>query len=105
MDRRVIWAEAAWMDLEQISDYIARDSTHYAAALVRELRDAARSLANFSHRGRIVPEIESPTIREILVRSYRLIYFTAGEDVAILGIIHGARDLKALWELKEPPRE
>jgi toxin ParE1/3/4 len=104
MDRRVIWAEAAWADLEQISNYIAKDSAHYAATLVREIRDAARSLAKFSRRGRVVPEIESPAVREMRVSSYRLIYSTAGADVAILGIIHGARDLKTLWARSQRPR-
>ena len=41
----VKWAETAWSDLEETANYIARDSPHYAAAFVRETRDAARSLA------------------------------------------------------------
>jgi len=36
----VVWSEAAWNDLESAADYIARDSPRYAAAFVREVRDA-----------------------------------------------------------------
>jgi plasmid stabilization system protein ParE len=51
------------MDLEASADYIARASSYYAAAFVREARDAARSLRNFANRGRVVPEFEDPAIR------------------------------------------
>ena len=100
MVREVIWAEAAWNDLEEAADYIAKDSSYYAAAFVREVRDAASSLSNFAKRGRIVPEFNNPNIREIFVRSYRMIYQIAERKVNIVGFIHGARDLEALWELK-----
>jgi hypothetical protein len=32
------------------------------------------SLRTFAERGRVVPEIDTPDIREIFIRSYRLIY-------------------------------
>ncbi len=43
-------------------------------------------------RGRIVPELEQPNIRELLVRKYRMIYELFDTRVEILGFIHGARD-------------
>lgn len=98
MARKVIWAEAAWNDLQQTAEFIARDSPRYAAAFVSEVRDAARSLARFAERGRVVPEVREPTIRELLVGSYRLIYQIQENASNILALIHGARDLAALWE-------
>lgn len=50
-----------------------------------------------AERGRVVPELEEPAVRELIVGSYRLIYEIEGADVHILGLIHGARDLVALW--------
>jgi hypothetical protein len=38
------------------------------------------------------------------VRSYRLVYQLTNEAVHIIGLIHGARDLEALWEREERPR-
>jgi hypothetical protein len=52
MARRVTWSAPALEDLTAAAEYIARDSRHYAAALVRDARDAARSLARFPERGR-----------------------------------------------------
>ncbi|MBM4339271.1 MAG: type II toxin-antitoxin system RelE/ParE family toxin [Deltaproteobacteria bacterium] len=98
MARKVIWTETAWRDLEEVADYIARDSFSYSAAFVREARDAARTLAYLSERGRTVPEFNDPNIRELFVRSYRLIYQIAEKSVYVIGFIHGARDLWALWE-------
>jgi len=98
MARPVVWAESAWNDLEDVAEYIAKDSPHYAAAFVREARDAARSLVSLAERGRIVPEFNEPNIRELLVGSYRLIYQVKKQAIHIIGFIHGARDLWALWD-------
>ncbi|MBU0699978.1 type II toxin-antitoxin system RelE/ParE family toxin [bacterium] len=95
---KVKWTEAAWNDLEEVSDYIAKDSPYYAATFVREVRDAARSLSYFAERGRVVPEFGNLSIRELFIRKYRLIYQLKEQTVCIIGFIHGARDLLALWE-------
>ena len=55
MARKVIWSDSAWNDLQEIAEYIARDSANYAAAFVREVKYAARSLTILSERGRVVP--------------------------------------------------
>ena len=95
---KVTWTESAWIDLGEVADYIAKDSAHYAGAFVREVRDAARSLTDLAERGRLVPEFNDPSIRELFVRSYRLIYQVTGQTIYIVGFIHGARDLSTLWE-------
>ena len=94
MARRVVWSDSAWHDLEQVADYIAIDSHHYAAAFVREVRDAARSLQTFAERGRVVPELSDPAVRELLVGRYRLMYRLTESTVQIAAIVHGARDFR-----------
>lgn len=98
MARTVRWTETATEDLAEVAEFIGRDSRFYAAALVREVRGAARSLRTFAERGRVVPEIDAPDIREIFIKSYRLIYQVTADHVFILAFVHGARDLTALWE-------
>jgi len=98
MAKTVKWTEAAWSDLDGVADYIAADSPFYAAAFVREVREAARSLNVMPERGSIVPELENSKIREIFVRKYRLIFQIQRKQVLILGFIHGARDLTSLLE-------
>jgi toxin ParE1/3/4 len=79
-----------------VADYIAQDSRHYAATFVREVRDAARSLATFAERGRIVPELNDPAVRELLVGRYRLMYRVAPSTAQIVAFVHGARDFRGL---------
>jgi toxin ParE1/3/4 len=98
MARKVIWSYEATADLEAIAEYIARDSEFYAAAFVQEILAASCSLSMFSERGRLVPEFGNPLIREFFVREYRLIYIVEESQIGILGLIHGKRDLKRLWE-------
>jgi len=89
--RRVTWTESALDELGDAATYIARDSPRYAAALIAEARSAARSLRTFPRRGRIIPEIPDDSVREIFVKSYRLIYEIREGDVVILAFLHGAR--------------
>ena len=103
MDRGVSWAESAWQDIEETAVFIARDSEHYAKTFIRRVRDAARSLRTMPRRGRVVPELGDPSIREIMVGSHRLIYQVQPETVFILGVVHGSRDLAALWKRERRP--
>jgi len=83
--------------LAEAAEFIARDSRFYAAALVREARTAARSLRTLSERGRLVPEARAADVRELFVKSYRLIYRVSPKVVTVIAFVHGARDLAALW--------
>ena len=96
MDREVDWTDPAWDDLADIAAYIARDSEYYAAAFVQEMKEAAASLAEFAARGQIVPEFGDPSIRELLVKSYRLVYRVSEKRVVILTLIHGARRIERM---------
>jgi addiction module RelE/StbE family toxin len=91
MARKVVWTDPAWEDLEAAAEYIARDSEAYAAAFVEEIKAAATSLSEMPERGQIVPQIGDASIRELLVRPYRLVYQLTEQQVRILAIIHGAR--------------
>lgn len=88
MDYRVVWSPAALEDAEAIAEFIARDSPRYASAVVRRLRDNARSLRRFPFSGRRVPELQNDAIRERLVKPYRLIYRVTENLVTIATIVH-----------------
>jgi plasmid stabilization system protein ParE len=53
----VRWSDQAKADLKGIHDYIARDSTHYAKQVTRELVDKADGLTELPRLGRVVPEL------------------------------------------------
>ena len=45
-----------------------------------------------------MPEVGRTDIREIFVKSYRLMYQVTKHEVFILAFIHGARDFASLWK-------
>lgn len=89
----VRWAPAAADDLEHIHDFISADSVNYADLFVAEVLDLVANLSQFPRLGRIVPEVASPDIRELLKGAYRIAYKVEDELVTILTIHHGARIL------------
>ncbi len=103
MARQVVWSYEATADLDAIANYIARDSKFYTASFVQEILDASYSLKMFGERGRVVPELDNPNIRELLIKEYRLIYHIEVEEsrIVILGLIHGKRDLRKLWDRRK----
>ncbi len=90
--RQVVWTEAARNDLDSVLEYIAEDSPQAAANLLDHFLRAAESLARLCERGRVVPELDDPAIRETFVHSYRILYEVADAEVRIVGVLHGARD-------------
>ena len=93
MAREVVWTEVAADDLKETWEYIAHDSLMYAATFVQDVRDVSHSLDQSSERGRVVPELGAPDIRELIIGNYRLIYQVTPNVVFILRLIHGARQL------------
>lgn len=93
MAGKVVWSEPAWEDLEAAANFIARDSQTYSAAFAQEVKEAAKSLQQFAERGQVVPELGDTTIRELLVKPYRLVYKILDEEVLVLALIHSARRL------------
>jgi plasmid stabilization system protein ParE len=87
------WTEPALLDLENLREYIAKDSEYYAARFVARIIDAAETLQELPRIGRVVPEAEDETIRELLFRSYRIMYRVEADRVLILTVIHGNRDI------------
>ncbi|MCI0780110.1 MAG: type II toxin-antitoxin system RelE/ParE family toxin [Chloroflexi bacterium] len=74
-------------------EYISEDSPDAAGDFLGVVLDAAQSLSFLSERGRIVPELQRPDIREIFVYSYRMLYQVTPPEVHILAFLHGARDI------------
>jgi plasmid stabilization system protein ParE len=88
---RVSWRPEAFEDLEEIERFVARDSATYARLLAQRIVDASARLAAFPDSGRIVPELQDERIREVIVRSYRVMYRVSSEEVEVVAVLHGAR--------------
>ena len=103
--RRVVWAKSARQALDDAIGRIAGDSGDAARRVLSQALEAASTLTSFAERGRVVPELGDPAIRELFVYSYRLLYEIRNDTVAVIGFVHGARDFDDWWQrsrLKTP---
>jgi len=93
MGWQVIIAPSAQADLADIVRYVARHNADAALRLGHELIMRATSLAAFPEIGRVVPEFRQPNLREVICRSYRIIYRLRcdGEQIDIVRFWHAAR--------------
>jgi toxin ParE1/3/4 len=91
MAYQVVWSPRAVEDLDAIVQYIAADSTAYAAAVLETILSTTRKLSPFPFSGRVVPELGDESIREWFAYSYRIIYRVEQETVTIAAVIHGKR--------------
>ena len=93
MGWKVIISPSARGDLADIVSYIARHNADAAARIGYELVAKAERLASFPEWGRCVPEFQRPEVREIVHRSYRIIYRlnATAQSVEVVRFWHGAR--------------
>jgi toxin ParE1/3/4 len=85
------WTPQASDDLEAIAEFISLDSPHYASIFVLDVFEAVDRLELFPESGRIVPELNERSIREIILGNYRIVYRITYTTVEILTVYHSAR--------------
>ncbi|OGW14128.1 MAG: hypothetical protein A3G93_03725 [Nitrospinae bacterium RIFCSPLOWO2_12_FULL_45_22] len=91
MAYKVRWSPRAVSNLEEICDFIAKDSAHYAFLFAKKVNVIIESIPQFPKAGRIVPEYGDENLREKIYNNYRIVYRLKGEVVEIVVICHGAR--------------
>ena len=91
---KIRWTSQALSDIDSIAEYISKDSHYYAQMFVVKIFESVESIQTFPGAGRIVPEINNPDIREIVLGNYRIIYRHSSKLVEILTVYHSARLLK-----------
>ncbi|GGD74042.1 type II toxin-antitoxin system RelE/ParE family toxin [Lacimicrobium alkaliphilum] len=89
------WTETALQDIEEIAEYIHRDSPFYASVVVEKMMGRTRELPAQPLAGRVVPEAQTKSIREVLVYDYRLIYevIEMRQEIVMLAVFHARRNV------------
>src|SRR5205823_2291156 len=72
--RKVIWAQPAVDQLDEIAEYIALDNVDAAAELISACFEAVDRLIAFPDSGRLLPELKDRRYREVIVVPCRIIY-------------------------------
>ena len=93
---KVVWTEFAIEDLKSIHDYISKDSKVYASRFVEKLMSRVDQLETNPKSGRIVPEFNIETLRELIEGNYRIIYKIDSDFIGIVRVHHSARQLRSM---------
>ena len=90
----VTWSRHARTRLQAIRRHIARDNPAAANRLIEFILHQGGELAHFPRRGRVVPEVSQPDVRELIVKGYRVLYEITDESIEILTVFEGHRLLR-----------
>jgi addiction module RelE/StbE family toxin len=90
----VRWTPQAIQDINDIAEFIAKDSVRYASLFVLKVFEKELVLSFSIRLGRVVPEFDNENIRELIFQNYRIIYKVVNDDrIDILSVFHGSRIL------------
>ena len=96
MARLTITAHAR-ADLQEIHSHIAKDNPEAARRFIEKLRIKARRLAETPGMGRSRAEDLRPDLFSFPVGQYVLFYREQPGGIVLVRVIHGSRDLPALF--------
>ena len=98
---KVIWSKESLQQLIEIEKYISRDSPERAVQFINRLIDRAEKIKDYPYKGRVVPEFSLNEIREVLEKSYRIVYRISEDQIEILTVFEGHKLLKSSEILKK----
>ena len=98
MDYQVVLSRSSRKDLQDIVRYISMDDPSKAIHFGRFLIHHTQSLGKFPERGRIVPEFEDESFREIIVRNYRIVYRVDHDKllIQVIRVWHAGRGVPVI---------
>ena len=89
--RKLRLAQEAKKDLKSIRKYISIDSIYYAEKTINEIYKISKRLLISPNLGRIVPEYDNKEVKEIIYKSYRIIYTFNSNTIYIRRVLHQSR--------------
>jgi toxin ParE1/3/4 len=90
---RVNWTDQALDDVENIAQFIEKDSPKYANIQVQRFFDKVKILETHPQTGRIVPEINRDNLRELIQGNYRIVYRVVTDNLIDILTVHHSRRL------------
>lgn len=97
----VHWTNTAQAHLDGIYRYIAQDSPEYARRMVDRLTRRSQQISEQPLSGRRVPEYDLDQIREVIEWPYRIIYHIKSDQIDVIAVLHGSRNILCEKEKSE----
>lgn len=90
---KVIFSPRSEADLEEIADFIARDSPRRAIRFIAEVRETCEKRADAPFGYELQPQLD-PDIRRAVHGRYLIFYSVDRDRIRVERVLHGARDLR-----------
>jgi len=89
---KIQFSPSALSDLEALLEYYDNQGvSDKGKVIASELINATEALADYPEMGRIVPEFNTPSLRELIRKPYRVVYRLDAECVSIIRIWRNER--------------
>ncbi len=95
--RTLLISATAANDLAEIWAYIADDSPRAATAFMTAIEGKFEPLLEFPGIGSARDQL-APGLRALPYKHYVIYYTSTATDVTIVRVVHGARDVRALFD-------
>ena len=99
MEYEIVWTRSAEADLNEIIEYIAKDSINIALEKFFKIREAVEKAAQYPEKSRIIPELKEQNInkyREMIYPPWRIFFRIDKGTISILAVIDGRRNIEEI---------
>jgi addiction module RelE/StbE family toxin len=91
---KVSWSKQAIEDIHRIQEYYSGFAVNFSIQLVDQIFEKESLISNHPEIGRVVPELNNKSVREIIFRNFRIIYaIFDSERISILTVHESSRPL------------
>ena len=92
---KITWSPLAAEQVRDIASYIALDKPSVAQQWIDKMFDSVEQLIDFPKSGRVVPELQINSIRELVQDNYRVIYKIQDNSISVLTVKSYRQQLRA----------
>mgnify|MGYP000096119233 CR=1 FL=1 len=93
---KITWSKQAIEDIYKIQEFYSSVATNFSLKLVDQIFEKEKLIANHPEIGRIVPEVNNSSVRELIFRNFRIIYLIFDtEQITIVTIHESSRPLSS----------
>ena len=93
---RYTLTRSAELDIAEIWDHVAADNPSAADSLMDQFYGRFRRLSRMPRMGAVHPDLEGE-VRFAVVGQYVILYKAREDDVLVLRILHGRRDIRLVF--------
>jgi len=94
LKKKLRWTHLAIEDMNNIKRTISEDNPSAAENVIKTIRNKVERPKDFPTSGRVVPEFQSPALREVIVPPYRVVCRVVSSEIHILRVWHSKQEIK-----------